>query len=190
MSARPIARLASVLVSSASLALTLGGCGQKSYPDVADANNIGGYVQAGRITYQLQISRELNAYSAEDSGYLAGVRAPPPGRDEEWYGVFLWAKNQTHRPAATADSFDIVDTQGSRYYPIPINPQLNPYAWTAQTLEPLATVPTPGSAAYFGPTGGKLVLFKINVSAYANRPLTFEIRAPGETRVSAISIDL
>jgi hypothetical protein len=190
VSAHPIVRLASVLACSALLALGLGACGKKAYPDVADANNDGGYVQAGPITYQLQISRELNAYSVEDSGYLAGVTAPPSGADEEWYGVFLWAKNQTHHPATTTDSFDIVDTEGNHYYPVPIDARLNPYAWTSQTLQPLGTQPTPGSTAYYGPTGGQLVLFKINISAYANRPLTLQIHAPGETRVSTISLDL
>jgi hypothetical protein len=190
VSARSIVRLGSVLACSALLALGVGACGQKSYPDAADANNDGGYVQAGPITYQLQISRELNAYSVEDSGYLAGVTAPAPRPDQEWYGVFLWAKNQTHHPATTTDSFDIVDTQGNVYYPVPINAQRNPYAWTPQLLQPLGTQPTAGSTAYFGPIGGQLVLFKINISAYANRPLTFQIHAPGEARVSTISLDL
>jgi len=190
VSARSIVRLASVLACAGSLAAGLGACGQKSYPNAADANNVGGYVQAGPITYQLQISRELNPYSIEDSGYLKGVTAPAPGPNEEWYGVFLWAKNQTHHAATTTDSFDITDTQGNVYYPVPINAQLNPYAWTPQVLEPLATQPTPGSTAYSGATGGQLVLFKINISAYANRPLTLQIRAPGEARLSTITLDL
>jgi len=190
VSARPIVRLASVLAVAVSLALGLGACGQPSYPNVADANNNGGYVQAGPITYQLQISRQLNPYSVEDHEYLTGVTAPPPGPDEEWYGVFLWAKNQTQEPATTTDSFDIVDTQGNVYYPVPIDASINPYAWTPQVLQPLGVQPTPGSTASTGPTGGQLVLFKINISAYANRPLTLQIRAPGEPRVSLISLDL
>ena len=190
MSVRSIVRLAAIFACAALLAVGLSACGQKSYPNVANANNDGGYVQAGPITYQLQISRELNAYSVEDSGYLVGVTAPPPGADEEWYGVFLWAKNQTHHPATTTDSFDIVDTQGNHYYPVPIDSRVNPYAWTPQVLQPLGTQPTPGSTAYYGATGGQLVLFKINLSAYANRPLTLEIHAPGVSQVSLISLDL
>ncbi len=46
--------------------------------------------------------------------------------------MFLWAKNQTHSNATTTDSFDIVDTQGTSYYPVAINSQLNPFAWSSR----------------------------------------------------------
>jgi hypothetical protein len=190
VSARFTARLASGLVSAALLALGLGACGQQAYPATADANNNGGYVQAGAITYQLQVSRELNPYDVEDRAYLSGVTATAPTPSEEWYAVFLWAKNQSHAPASTSNSFDIVDTEGNHYYPVAINPQLNPYAWTSQTLQPLGTEPVPGSTAFFGPTQGNEVLFKINVTAYANRPVTLEIHVPGQAQVSTISLDL
>jgi hypothetical protein len=42
----------------------------------------------------------------------------------------------------------------------------------------------------FGPTQGSELLFKINTSAYANRPLTLEIHAPGQTVPSAVTLDL
>jgi hypothetical protein len=185
------ARRASIVGCATLLALVLAACGNKSaHPTVADANNNGAYLYAGQVTYQLQISRELNPFNVEDHSYLAGVSSPPLRPDEEWYAVFLWAKNQTGSPQTTTDSFDIVDTQGNVYYPVPINAQRNPYAWTPQLLQPLGTQPTAGSTAYFGPIGGQLVLFKINISAYANRPLTLQIRAPGEARVSTISLDL
>lgn len=159
---------------------------------MADANNNGFYVDAGPVTYQLQISRELNQYDIEDRGYLTGLPAGtlPPTPSEEWFAVFLWAKNQTSSPQTTTDSFDIVDTQGNRYVPIQLNPQLNSYAWTSQTLLPQGTEPGPGSTASDGPTQGGLLLFKINVSAYANRPLTLEINAPGQALPSTISLDL
>ena len=119
-------------------ALGLAACGHKqAHPSVADANNNGGYVDAGPITYQLQISRELNPYSTEDSQYVKGL---PPGTvgptpDQLWYGVFLWAKNQTGKPQTTSDSFVISDTQGNHYYPIRVDPNINEFAWTAQTLK-------------------------------------------------------
>jgi hypothetical protein len=190
--ARRLAHLLSVLACATLVTIGLGACGQKSYPDVADANNDGGYVQAGPITYQLQISRPLNAYSVEDRTYLTGVTAAPPGPTEEWFGVFLWAKNQTHTLATTPPytAFDIVDTAQNRYYPISVDPQANPYAWTPTPLRPLDTVPVPGSTAFYGASGGLLVLFKINQAAYANRPLVLEIRPPGESRLSRISLDL
>lgn len=173
------------------LPLVLAACGNKeSHPIAANATNDGSYVFAGPITYQLEVSRELNPSNIEDRGYLAGVTGTPPTPQEEWYAVFLWAKNQTHSPQMTTDSFDIVDTQGAHYYPVPINPQVNPYAWTAQRLAPSETEPLPGSTAFYGPTQGGELLFKINISAYANRPLTLEIHAPGQAEASTIALDL
>jgi hypothetical protein len=182
-----------ILAYALVLAVGLSACGnQPAHPHVADANNNGVYVDAGPVTYQLQISRELNQYGTEDSQYVKGL---PPGTaaptpDEFWYGVFMWAKNQTSRTQVTTDNFDIVDTQGNRYYPLKLIPALNPYAWTAQTLKPLNTEPGPDTTAAFGPTQGGLLLFKLNSSAYANRPLTLEIRGPSNQLWATISLDL
>jgi hypothetical protein len=175
------------------LALGLAACGTSgSHPTDANANNDGSYVWAGPITYQLEVSRELNQYATEDSQYLTGlpVGTAGPKADELWYAVFLWAKNQTHQPQTTSDSFDIVDTQGTRYYPVRLNPGQNEFAWTAQTLQPSSTEPGPEMTARFGPTQGGLVLFKLNTSVYANRPLILEIHAAGQAQPSTISLDL
>jgi hypothetical protein len=187
------ARRRSVLVAMLvlSVALAVSACGEQSHPTVANANNDGGYVDAGPITYQLQISRVLNPYDTEDSGYLAGVPGStslPP--EEMWYGVFLWAKNQTHAAATTSDSFVITDTQGNRYYPVKLNAELNPYAWTAMSLKPLDTEPIPDSTAYWGPTQGGLLLFRLNMDVYSNRPLVLSIYAEGQAHPSLISLDL
>jgi hypothetical protein len=185
--ARRLWTIASALI----LAFGVAACGHKqAHPTVADANNIGGYVDAGPLTYQLQISRILNPYSTEDSQYIKGLPAgtTAPTANEQWYGVFLWAKNQTTRTHVTTDSFAIVDTQGNTYYPLKLNPALNPYAWTPQAVRPLQTQPTPDTTASFGPTQGELLLFKIGNSAYANRPLTLKIYGGG--RPATISLDL
>jgi hypothetical protein len=186
-------RIALAFACAAPLVLGLAACGKPAYPDHADANNSGGYVQAGLVTYQLQISRQLNQYSEEDRSYFLGVSPSQLGigPQDMWFGVFLWAKNQTHVNATTASDFDIVDTQGNHYYPIPINPALNPYAYEPTTLEPLGVLPIPGTTAFFGPTQGMELLFKINQGqVYANRPLTLRIHVPGSSRVSTISLDL
>ncbi len=171
-------------------ALSQVACGRTGRPTAISANNNGAYVVAGPITYQLQVSRELNPYDTEDRGYLAGAKAATLGTSDLWYAVFLWAKNQTHHPAMTASSFDILDTQGKRYYPVHINPHLNPYAWQPQTLAPSAQLPSLSTTAFFGATQGEELLFKLNVSVYSNRPLTLEIHAPGEPNPSTISLDL
>ena len=173
------------------LALLLGACGTGKHPYDATAENNGYYVQGGGVLYQLQISRELNQYSVEDHQYLAGLpTGSTPGANQLWYGVFLWAKNYSHHPASTADNFDIVDTQGNKYYPVQLNPAVNQYAWTGESLRPLGTEPGPDTTASFGPTQGALVLFKLPTAVYSNRPLTLEIRPPGTTQVSSISLDL
>jgi hypothetical protein len=184
------ARRLSIIACTIPLALGVAACGSKqSHPTAAD--NEGFYVDAGPITYQVQLSRELNPYGTEDKAYLAGVTdATVLKPDEEWFAVFLWAKNQTGSTQTTTDSFDIVDTQGDVYHPVQLNPQLDPFAWTSQSLKPLGTEPGPDSVASVGPTQGAELLFKINTSAYANRPLILEIHAPGQAKPSTVSLDL
>jgi hypothetical protein len=175
---------------AASLLLALSACGKVGHPPTV--NNDGVYVDAGPISYQLEVSRELNQYATEDAQYLKGLPAGAASLSagQEWYGVFLWAKNQTNQTHVTSGGFDITDTQGNTYYPIAISASLNPYAWTAQTLAPGAVEPGPDTTASFGPTQGGLLLFKINSSVYDNRPLTLEIRGPSQQVWGTISLDL
>jgi hypothetical protein len=187
------ARRLGTFACTVALALGLAACGHKeAHPSVADANNNGGYVDAGPITYQLQVSRILNPYGAEDSQYVKGLPAGTPALtpSQVWYGVFLWAKNQTDRNQTTTDNFVIVDTQGNKYYPLKLNTAENPYAWTSMTLRPLEVQPGPSTTASNGPTQGGLLLFKINNSAYANRPLTLYILGSSNQRLASISLDL
>jgi hypothetical protein len=172
------------------LALGVAACGQTSQPP--SLINDGVYVDAGPITYQLQVSRELNQYATEDRQYLTGL---PAGidtltPDQLWYGVFLWAKNQTDKPQPTAERFAIVDSGGDRFYPIAVDTSVNEYAWTHQELAPAAIEPAPNTTASFGPTGGGLLLFKLPTSAYSNRPLTLLIYPSGGGKVGQISLDL
>ena len=175
-------------------AVGLSACGHASpHQNFADANNDGDYISAGYITYQLQISRELNQYGTEDSSYLKGLPAgvsPTLGPDQLWYGVFLWAKNQSGHPATTSDRFEVVDTQGNVYHPIELNTQVNPFAWTSQTLPNLATYPGPNTVASDGPTQGGLLLFKMSTTVYSNRPLTLFILGHGNRRLGGISLNL
>ncbi|HEV3053635.1 MAG TPA: hypothetical protein VGX45_03195 [Solirubrobacteraceae bacterium] len=187
------ARRSLILASLLPLAVVLSACGARGgQSTVADTGAF--YVRAGALTYQVQISRALNPYSVEDKGYLAGLPAgtPAPGPNEEWFGVFMWAQNFTQHAHVTVSpaSFDIVDTQGNTYYPIQLNPSVNPYAWTSMILQPNDQEPVPNSTAAFGPTGGGELLFKINDTAYSNRPLTLQIRAPGQASPSTVSLDL
>jgi len=182
-----------IVACTLALGLGIAACGHKqAHPSVADANNNGGYVDAGPITYQLQVSRVLNQYATEDSQYVKGLPpgTPPLTATQEWYGVFMWAKNQTSKAQTTTSNFEIVDTQGNRYFPLKLNTTENPYAWTSQTLQPLGVEPGPDTTASFGPTQGGLLLFRINTSAYANRPLTLYILGSSNQRLASISLDL
>ncbi len=185
------ARRPLILLCVLPLAAILSACGARGgISTVGDSEAF--YVRAGQLTYQVQISRELNPFSVEDKGYLQGLPAgtAPPTTDEEWFGVFLWAKNNTHHAQTTTDSFDIVDTQGNIYYPLSLSASVNPYAWTSMTLQPGGTEPVPDSTAAFGPTQGQELLFKINVSAYSNRPLLLQIHAAGQPKPSTVTLDL
>jgi hypothetical protein len=182
---RPLALLGAVTLS-----LGLSACGRENNPPSAE--NDGVYEQAGNVTYQLEISRQLNQYSTEDSQYVRGVTGSEAtlAPSALWYGVFLWAKNQTKSPQRTTDNFDIVDTVGHHYHPLALNTKLNPFAWTAQTLQPNAIEPAADTAASDGPTQGGLLLFKLNESVYSDRPLLLEIRSPAGRVEATISLDV
>ena len=178
------------LACALGLAIAVTACGQVSQP--SSELNDGVYVDAGPITYQLQISRELNQYAVEDRQYLAGLPAAAGtlAPDQLWYGVFLWAKNQTNESHPTAERFAIVDSSGDVYHPIALDTQINGYAWTSQVLPPAAIEPEPNTTASFGPTGGGLLLFKLPDSVYSNRPLTLQIFPSGGGKTGQISLDL
>lgn len=167
-------------------------CGSH-HQSLADSNNSGGYVKAGPVTYQLEVSRELNPYSSEDSGYLKGLPRSEASLtpDQEWFMVSLWAKNTTNRLQKTTARFDVVDTQGNVYKPIIYD---NPYVWRSETLAPGAVEPAPNTTAGYGPTQGSMLMFKIYSSgdknAYSNRPLTLRIYGNTGKVWATISLDL
>ena len=167
-----------ILVCTLVLAVGLAACGQESKPP--SLLNDGVYVDVGPISYQLQVSRELNPYLTEDSQYVSGLPAGigPLGPDQLWYGVFLWAKNQTSHPQLTARNFLITDSNGDRFFPLHLDTEVNGYAWTQETLAPGGVTPVLNTTASFGPTGGGLLLFKLPTAVYSNRPLTLTIFDP------------
>jgi hypothetical protein len=184
------ARRVPILAASVLLALGLTACGHRlAHPHEAD--NEGVYVDAGPVTYQVQLSRQLNPAILPDRDYLTGLPAGSvqPRPDELYFAIFLWAKNQTSSPQITASSFELVDTQGNKYEPIALDPNSNRYAWTSMTLKPLQIEPLPDSTAERGATQGAELLFKIKTSVYSNRPVRLEIRAPNQDTAS-VSLDL
>jgi hypothetical protein len=174
-------------------ALALGACGDRvphHFANAEETASSGLYVDAGPITYQVQISRQLNPYNIEDKQYLIGVpKGAAPSTSQMWFAVFMWAKNQTKRAHLTSDHFTITDTQSNTYHPIAINSSVNPLAWTPQMLSPGATEPAPDSPASNDLTQGAELLFIVNNSVYDNRPLTLHIYPPSG-REAMVQLDL
>ena len=187
-----------LLLAVGALAIGVSGCGLDKRPvaptDVSAtelANGAEPYFWAGRVTYQVQISRQLNPFDNYDVQYLAGVRyAQHINPQQLWFGVFLWAKNQSGHYAKTADKFRIVDSAGDVYYPTPLNTNVNQFAWTSEDLAPNDIQPVANGIASNSSPGGGLILFRLNQSVYSDRPLTLQIFAPGSTKPSNVSLDL
>lgn len=176
-------------------ALVISGCGRTTVTGVTQQDlSAGGtepYFNVGAVTYQVQISRQLNPFNTQDVQYLAGVKgAQDLAPNQLWFGVFLWAKNQTTQVHDTADSFELVDSAGTVYKPTPVNASLNPFAWTRQPLGQDQIEPAVGSIAANDSSGGSLVLFKLNDAVYSNRPLDLLIFQPRNHKPNRISLDL
>jgi hypothetical protein len=185
------------LLVAAVLGASLSGCAldrRKKIYDVTEQEIAAGgepYFFAGPITYQVQISRQLNPFSTEDVQYLAGIKyAQKIAPNQLWFGIFLRALNQSGHTATTSDTFTLHDSAGTVFHPVKLNPSINPFAWTSQTLAPNAIEPNQDSIAYDGPTQGGLILFLVNQSIYANRPLTLYVYPGHGRKPSLASLDL
>jgi hypothetical protein len=157
------------------LAGGLAACGTEQHTRT-HADTEGPYLNVGPLKYQVQVSRQLNPADIEDQVYLRGV-SPRDSRlrpDETWFGVFVRAVNESDRTEPAAPSFEIVDTQGRRFSPIAVS--ANPFAYRPARVPPGGTLPAFGSIADLSAAGGSLVLFKLTLTALANRPLELVIR--------------
>jgi len=183
------------LLTAAALlaALTLVACGGAKQP-TTHGEGEGAYVQAGPLVYQVQMSRELNPGNVEDVEYLAGLPADTPrlAGDEEWFGVWLRVQNATDEDHPSASDFKIVDTTGTEYEPIAL-PATNAFSYQPASVQRdggQPVQPDPESGAGAGPIQGSMVLFKLNTSVYANRPLELEITPPDGGEPSSVVLDL
>jgi hypothetical protein len=138
----------------------------------------------GDVAYNIQITRELNRASPEDSAYLRG--APDLEPNQEYLGVFMQATNQGDQATVVPDPIRIVDTRGTIYDQVPLKNDfsLDPGA----PILPGETLPGAETIAKNGPVEGSLVLFIIDEEANENRPLILQI--PGPDEVGEIALDL
>jgi hypothetical protein len=155
------------------------GCGNKHHV-TTEAPTEGLWVDVGALDYHIQGSRQLNPAITPDDSYLKGLPQGilPPGAKETWFGVFVRIENRTDAQHPTAEEFQIVDTDERVYKPLKLSTDSNPFAYAPTMLDPEGSVPSPDSAGEFDSTAGALLLFKIPLTSYQNRPLELKISAP------------
>ena len=181
-----------LIVISAALACALlaSGCGNKQ-ETVTQGDTEGIYLDVDQLKYQIQISRYMNADDVEDRSYLAGLpqsTAQPTG-EETWFGVFLRVQNETDEAIAPASDFEIVDTQENVYRPIPIDTDVNPFAYKPDPIGPKGLLPETGSVASETTIQGSMLLFKIKTESLQNRPLEFRFKG-GSGTTGVIDLDV
>jgi hypothetical protein len=171
--------------------LVLGACGDShskvttgTYAGESGAN--APYLDVGPLSYEVQLSRQLNPTNSEDSSYLKGLtpaeRQLAPG--QEWFAVFLQVYNHTSQDLPAATTATISDTQGNDYLPI-VPDQTNEYAFRGGTVPAKGQLPQPDTTPAFGPTQGSMLLYKIQVVSLDNRPLELKITNPADLAESA-----
>jgi len=167
------------------------GCGGKE-DTVTKAETEGVVLDAGNLTYQVQLSRFLNPGDPEDKQYLQGLPAgtnPALPGDETWFGVWMRVKNYSGAPQTPTNTFTISDTEGKKYQPVPLDLKTNPFAYAPLALQQSQVLPPPNTAAASGPIQGSLILFRLKTDSLQNRPLRFEI-GQGGVPTGEIDLDL
>jgi len=144
------------------------------------------YLYVGPLVYQVQLSRQLNPFNAEDAAYLQGLtpaqRKLEPG--QEWFAVFLQVYNHTSGELPAASDITISDTENNTYSPLELA-GTNLFAYRAGTVAAESRLPAPGTTADHAPSQGMLLLYKIQIASLDNRPLELKIVDPENPNESA-----
>src|SRR4051794_31826492 len=121
-----------LLAAALACALLAAGCGNKEAVTTRGQTE-GTYLDIDNLKYQIQISRYLNANDVEDKVYLSGLPqgTTQPAGDETWFAVFLRVENTTDKPIVSANDFEIEDTLGNIYRPVPLDRKVNPFAYVS-----------------------------------------------------------
>jgi hypothetical protein len=171
--------------------LALGACGDShtrvttgTYAGEAGKN--APYLNVGPLIYEVQVSRELNPYNAEEVPYLQGLTPAELrlGPGEEWFAVSLQVYNNTSHALPATTDLTITDTQNNSYTPIVPN-ATNEFAYRGGLVPAKSQLPEPNSVAASGPFLGALLLYKIQIVSLENRPLTIKIVDPTDPSQSA-----
>ena len=178
-------------ISALLCALLFAGCGNKEEGGVTVADTEGIYLDVDELKYQVQISRYMNPNDVEDRSYLIGLPASTaqPTGDETWFGVFIRVQNTTDETIAPANDFEIVDTQDKVYRPIPLDTNINPFAYKPDPIAPKGLIPEADSVASQTSIQGAMLLFKIKTDSLQNRPLEFRFKGHSGT-TGVIDLDV
>jgi hypothetical protein len=172
------------------LVLLAGATGCNKSDHVTVAGTEGTFVNVGPLDYQVQISRLLNPFDPEDRGYLTDLPAGQAlGASDEWFAVFMRVENASENAAPVASQYEIVDTQENRYTPVQMGPK-NVFAYRAGTLGAHQILPFANSPAGQNTIQGAMLLFKIPVANFANRPLELRISPPAGAGTAVGTVDL
>jgi hypothetical protein len=162
-------------------ALSLGACGDshtrtRTGTYAGESGAQAPYLDVGPLTYEVQLSRQLNPFDVEDSSYLQGLtpaqRRLEPG--QEWFGVFMQVYNNSSRAHPAARNLTISDTQNNLYTPVQAGPR-NPFTYRGGLIPADGRLPELSTVAAAGPTQGVLLLYKIQTVSLDNRPLELRI---------------
>jgi hypothetical protein len=189
-SIRPAMRRPLLLLAVLLAGLTLNACGNADEP-TSEGDTEATYLQLGGLQYQVQISRQLNPYDVEDRYYVEGAAdaATPLGRDDAWFGVFMRVYNPGHTPEQSTPDFEIHDTQNNVYRPVALD-ATNVFRYQPARLESKQMLPTPGSVAFNNPIRGSLLLFRVKLASFEDRPLTLVISQPGTNKHAEVPLDV
>ena len=120
--------------------------------------------RAGSLTYQIQISRQLNEYDRR--GPPVPDRRAAPQRtlrnDQTWFGVFLRVENPKDHDRARRSSSRSSTRWATSTRPIAIDQSANPIAYYAAEIPPHQVLPNPNALAAQTSINGELLLFKVH----------------------------
>jgi hypothetical protein len=182
-----------VVLAVVLIALVAAGCGGDSKSVKTTAETEGLYLDIGGLTYQIEMSRYMNVNDIEDSEYLKGLPSSTaqPAANEVWFGVWVRVQNQTDKPLPSANTWEIRDTQDNIFRPIPIDTDINPFAFKPGIEVPSQSViPFPSSAAGQGPIQGSLLLFKLKTDTLQNRPLELRFSNGQQGQTGTYDLDV
>lgn len=187
-----MARLLRIVLATALLGVVAAGCGESTSPKTT-AETEGLYLDINGLKYQIEMSRYMNPNDVEDAEYLVGLpeNSPPPSDDEIYFGVWVRVENVSETETLPAASeWAIHDTQDNIYRPIPLDTEINPFAFDAVDVPPKTVLPLASSAAGQGPIQGSLLLFKIRNESFQNRPLELRFSNGGDSEEGTYDLDV